>query len=359
MIDRKAIEEFISRRAVGIDEAILETELYNKLASERESILYSNSIYWNEIDQRVFHYRSDTYNLLAKRIRAFVNSLLDPITLACIARQIMEIALSATANQWVIHYCWDALGSKLGGRNKVDAAFLTWDGLERFCIGLCSWSEKHMKMMADILSVDTVRPKSAEHFVNVNYEPTLSRQIAVARWYSKSELLSNRGIDLDLSATIDVAERNYKFLCKFVHPSPQMLELHHGPITKAQIHVAVVISSLEAIVAGLNIANSLVFDDRFVGIRFQDLVEENLYKFPGSRVISMYDEILPQVLNKYKDIVIPGNEGNDIEIHKFSTLSEKSKTVARDFYNLTAEGKSRLLQVLQDLKQVPNSEMNK
>ena len=166
---------------------------------------------------------------------------------------------------------------------------------------------------------------NSKDYFKTKYEPTTNRQIKIVEWVAKN--FEKRTSYQGLVQRVQEVQQSYAYLCRFVHPSPLLLDMPTSDkeLTNTDLERSVQTCAVSVIENVLNIVVPMFMEPGFVRLRFQDLVERELYRYSGvakSTIEIRDDQLLSSVLNKYKDLILCTTDGL-LEIHKHPANSNK------------------------------------
>lgn len=337
------IREFVCKKAqpftaLTVDEKSM-LDWMEKSKSPAAAFLVC-SVYWNEIDQYVFQYRIRMADLLRERILAAFNSFDDYITLAMHARQILEIAINACANQWVLNACWWHLFYGFNKEPLSKALVVYWTALYEWSVAInCLSAKTRRQLKAALGRCESSLP---EGYIKADYEPTFSRQLAVARLYA--ERLCVDDSDQSTVEAIDSVRNEYILLCHLTHPSPMMFEMpgNDPELSHRDIENGSRLSSVTAIELALRIFDRLFLNEDVVKLRVQGVIDKYIYSRAGESVVDIKKSFMNDILDKFKDLSYENDDGEKVVIHQLGPHSEGARRVAARYDNLSSDDQSEV-----------------
>lgn len=357
--DKKTIKTFVKKTSIFSTQRAKEFNLlsthpllYSKLLADPKSIKFACSIYWNEIDQYIYQFKCNSHNLICERISRAIDYIDDHITCASIIRQVIEFVINSIANQWVITSSYNHLKRTLQDSDLKTCNGIFWGDLEDFAISLTAWSKKNIKIMSQLISCnfDILNEKN---YNPLEYQPTTFQQFAIAKWVAGNFDKEKNCFDINLLSLIQEIEKLYRYLCKFIHPTPLMFPVDKGvkDYNDQDIILSVKITIINILDLCTTLYEKLSENQIFYFCRFQDLVEDKLKLSSYSQSLNIRyieNDLIKDVMNRYKGLILKTTQG-DIELVKLGNFSKKTNKFAKKYEKLSSDQKDKIDKFIQNL----------
>ena len=295
---------------------IMHQEQYKNVMSKRKDI--ACYIYWNEIDQYIFYFRIKIIDLIRETILRLLKTEDDYVVAFFMLRQLIEFTCHAISCQWLLSTCYNiikrTLSKKIGPKKP---GFIGSGELEQFAIGLCFWEKKQLRKLGDILGKKFDQEK--EYF-SQEYDPSTKRLIETTIWVAENFDQAGWVKHKDLKIKIEKLGEYYKFLCKFIHPTPMLFKIDELNMGKDQAYPTnqdVINSSkivfIEVFDRCTALLDNLFINKRFLELSFSELIIPSTSK---SSVMTMIPiKLISQFVNRYRGhIQIPLENGGTKEL---------------------------------------------
>ncbi|MDK9707658.1 MAG: SEC-C domain-containing protein [Desulforhopalus sp.] len=322
----------------------------------KKTTLLANSILWNEVDQYIYSYICNTFNLLSDRYRSLMNNYNDISTACCVARQVVEITINAISNQWVITSAHNIIRKEFK-KFSVDS-YVSCKELHNFALSISVWPQKAIKTLSKILSEKYTILE--EKYSNIkDFSPTAYQQFNITKFVAENfatlpeeqrKYLSEENIDLAKSVTN--LQGYYRYLCKYVHPTSQLFPLQDGLYEFDQTDIA---TSVQAtILLALNECMKLIeilFDNgMFIQLKFLDIIESKRFNFISDEMtlVDYSLDFVSDTMNNYKSIILNTTEG-DLVVSKITGFSKKTNKFAKKYESLDDRTKEKVDAFINDL----------
>jgi hypothetical protein len=317
-----------------------------QLGTEKFSVL--DQIYWGEIDQRFYCYKTCVHKILEKQIASAIEQIEETTVLSFLLRQVIEITIDAIANQWLMSSYYNIIKRDIVG--KSETSVVTFEELENFVISLTAWPSESVEYLTKIgdlgFQIDYPPVKAVK--------PTTDQQFCVAEYVAEG-FDDNASAEIVYKPLIEHLKQMYAFFCGFVHPGPRLYPLEHIhdksiiPFTSSQVNDMLSICMIDTLDSCLKLINGLFFDKTFATVDFQKLFSnrprKNSEKFSSGNIT---DDIISDYVKRNKSLALdtsqgliniwkkPGGDYSKRTLRvakKFDSLDEGSKKIVTEFIN--------------------------
>lgn len=311
------VEKLCKHDKRKFDLRIVDENQYKEMMTDARTLKFAACIYWNEVDQYVHLYKVEVFNFISERFRKLIKNYNDVTTSAFIARQIMEAITNAIANQWVITSCFNIMARSI--EKQKSSEFLTWEGLEDFLMSLVILPKKFANNLKKEMP-KKVNIEIPQNYRVPSYDPTNYQQMEICKYVATNILDTRFKCEDDIVASADMLNKYYKFLCKFAHPTPMLYDFGYENIKISISEKENFIKSyiLQAVYHSMLLFFNLSESECFYGYHFSGLVVSKYMsdKEPIKSFVNIDSKIIENVMNKFKDVIVPTSDGDILIVKK-------------------------------------------